>query len=70
MAIQGSPGIVTPASLTELGFVAVIIDARGTTYRSREFSHYSWLNLNTIGLEAQTFSDPAAVREWLGVSQV
>ena len=72
MAIQGPPGIVTPASLTELGFVAVIIDARGTTYRSREFSHYSWLNLNTIGLEDHVAAIEALARSrpWMDIDRV
>ena len=51
MAIYGVPALVVPACLSELDFVSVVIDARGTTYRSKEFSHYSWQRLNTIGLE-------------------
>jgi len=61
MAINGTPTLVRPACLSELDLVAVAIDARGTTYRSREFSHYSWQNLNTIGLE-----DHVAVIKQLG----
>jgi dipeptidyl aminopeptidase/acylaminoacyl peptidase len=61
MAIQGVPALVRPACLSELGFVSVTVDARGTTYRSKEFSHYSWQNLNTIGLE-----DHVAAIEQLG----
>ena len=72
MAIQGIPGLVTPASLTELGFVSVVIDARGTTYRSREFSHYSWLNLNTIGLEdhVAAIRELAKDRPWMDIDRV
>ncbi|UCC40406.1 MAG: DPP IV N-terminal domain-containing protein [Candidatus Aminicenantes bacterium] len=44
-------GLVRPASLTELGFVCVVFDARGTTYRSKEFLHYSYGKLHTMGLE-------------------
>ena len=61
MAINGTPTLVRPACLSELDLVAVAIDARGTTYRSREFSHYSWQRLNTIGLE-----DHVAVIKQLG----
>ena len=61
MAIYGVPSLARPASLAELDIVAVAIDARGTTYRSKDFSHYSWLNLNTIGLE-----DHVAVIKQLG----
>jgi dipeptidyl aminopeptidase/acylaminoacyl peptidase len=51
MAIYGVPSLARPASVAEMDMVSVIVDARGTTYRSKEFSHYSWQNLNTIGLE-------------------
>jgi dipeptidyl aminopeptidase/acylaminoacyl peptidase len=72
MAIQGVPSLVTPASLAELGFAAVVIDARGTTYRSREFSHYSWLNLNTIGLEdhVAAIRQLADDRPWMDIERV
>ena len=72
MAVQGTPGLVTPASLAELGFVDVMIDARGTTYRSREFSHYSWENLNTIGLEdhVAAIRSLAESRPWMDLDRV
>jgi dipeptidyl aminopeptidase/acylaminoacyl peptidase len=58
--------------LAELDFVNVMIDARGTMGRSRAFGHYSWLNLNTIGLEDHV----AAIKElgerfeWMDVDRV
>jgi len=58
--------------LSELGFVNVMVDARGTTGRSRDFGHYSWHNLNTIGLEDHV----AAIRQlgerfdWMDVDRV
>ncbi|RLE25341.1 MAG: hypothetical protein DRJ65_08000 [Acidobacteria bacterium] len=61
MAIYGVPAMVRPASLAEFDLVSVAIDARGTTFRSKAFSHYSWQNLNTIGLE-----DHVAVIKQLG----
>jgi len=48
-----------PAAVAELGFIVMVIDARGTTYRSKEFSHYSYERLNTIGLEDHV----AAIRQ-------
>ncbi len=72
MAINGVPALVRPASLSELDLVSVAIDARGTTYRSKDFSHYSWENLNTIGLEDHV----AAIKElgerhpWMDVDRV
>lgn len=40
----------TPAALAELGFVVVVVDARGTPYRSRAFSHPHVGYLKTMGL--------------------
>lgn len=48
-----------PASTAELGFIVMVIDARGTTYRSKEFSHYSYERLHTIGMEDHV----AAIRQ-------
>ena len=72
MALLGVPALVSPASLTELGFAAVVIDARGTTYRSREFSHYSDGNLNTIGLEdhVAAIEQLAERHPWLDAERV
>ncbi|HJX83493.1 MAG TPA: DPP IV N-terminal domain-containing protein, partial [Candidatus Angelobacter sp.] len=39
----------TPAILTELGFAVVSVDARGTAYRSREFSYANYGRLNING---------------------
>jgi dipeptidyl-peptidase-4 len=66
LGASGSP------MLAELGFVNVVVDARGTTFRSRDFSHWSWHNLNTIGLEDHV----AAIEElgerfaWMDVDRV
>lgn len=59
-------------SLTELGFVVVAIDARGTTYRSREFSNHSWKNLNVIGLDdhVAAIKQLAETRPWLDTDRV
>jgi dipeptidyl-peptidase-4 len=50
MAIrQRSPQ--SPSAVAELGFVVMTLDARGTTYRSREFSQHGFGKLNRIGLD-------------------
>jgi dipeptidyl aminopeptidase/acylaminoacyl peptidase len=51
MTLMGVPALIRPACLAELGFVSVVIDARGTTFRSKAFSHHSWLNLHIDGLD-------------------
>jgi dipeptidyl aminopeptidase/acylaminoacyl peptidase len=50
-ALRGVGAFGSSPALAELGFVVVCIDARGTTYRSREFSHWGYGQLNTMGLE-------------------
>jgi dipeptidyl aminopeptidase/acylaminoacyl peptidase len=72
MALIGVPSYIHPASLAALQFVGVAIDARGTTYRSKEFSHYSYQNLNTIGLEdhVAVIQELAQTRPWMDVSRV
>jgi dipeptidyl-peptidase 4 len=58
-ASRGVPGYGTPGAFEQLGFVVVAIDARGTTYRSREFSQYGYGRLNINGLDDHV----AAIRE-------
>lgn len=71
-AMDGPPGRVSAASLSELDFAVVVLDARGTTFRSRAFSHYSEGRLNTNGLEDHV----AAIRQlaqkypWMDVDRV
>jgi dipeptidyl-peptidase-4 len=50
-AVQGTLGYAAPGPLTQLGFAVMMVDARGTTYRSREFTHWSTGRLATMGLE-------------------
>ena len=50
-ALTGPPGLVPPSCLTELGFFSVVVDARGTTYRSKEFLHSSYGKLHTMMLD-------------------
>lgn len=58
-ALNGALGYVSAASLAQLGFVVVVIDARGTTYRSREFSQAGFGQLNINGLDDHV----AAIRQ-------
>jgi len=62
---QGLIGVPSPApgpsALAELGFIVVAIDARSTTYRSREFSQANYGKLNINGLD-----DHVAVIKQLG----
>lgn len=52
-------GYGSPASTAQLGFVVVVVDARGTSYRSREFSQYGYGKLNINGLDDHV----AAIRQ-------
>jgi dipeptidyl aminopeptidase/acylaminoacyl peptidase len=72
LAVYGVPAMVRCASLAELGLVSVAVDARGTTFRCKAFSHYSWQNLNTIGLEdhVAAIKQLAASRPWMDTSRV
>lgn len=58
-ALQGVPGIGSSAAFARLGFIVVVIDARGTTYRSREVSQAGFGELNVIGLDDHV----AAIRQ-------
>jgi len=72
MALFGAPTLVRPASLSELGFVCVVVDARGTTFRSKAFSHYSWQYLDTNGLEdhVAAIKELAEVYPWMDIGRV
>jgi dipeptidyl aminopeptidase/acylaminoacyl peptidase len=50
MAASSVPSLVGQSPLAELGFVVIVVDGRGTTYRSREFLHASYgkLSVNTL----------------------
>lgn len=49
--VQALNGVKAAPALAALGFVVVVVDARGTTYRSRDFSQWGFGQLNTMGLE-------------------
>jgi dipeptidyl aminopeptidase/acylaminoacyl peptidase len=60
-AIHGVPSLPTDSMLAELGFIVVSIDARGTPFRSRQFSQAGYGELDIIGLD-----DHVAVIKQLG----
>jgi len=59
MALTGPSSPSAPASYAELGMLCVVIDARGTTNRSRAFSQANFGKLNTNGLDDHV----AAIRQ-------
>jgi len=72
MAVQGTHGRVAPAATAALDFAVVIIDARGTAHRDRDFMHHSNGNLHTAG-----FDDHIAVirqlkekYDWIDIDRV
>lgn len=51
--------LLDQAAYAELGFIVVTLDGRGTTNRSKDFSHVTYGKLNTNGLEDHV----AAIRQ-------
>ena len=58
MAIRGPSGL-SPSAFAALGFVAVVVDGRGTTFRSRAFTQSSYGRLQINGIDDHL----AAIRE-------
>jgi dipeptidyl aminopeptidase/acylaminoacyl peptidase len=71
-SVIASPSRESSASLAELEFAVVVVDARGTTFRSREFSHYSNGNLGIDGLDdhVAAIRQLAAARPWMDLGRV
>lgn len=67
-----SPAGPTPALLNELGFAAVAVDARGTAYRSREFSYANFGKLNINGLDdhVAAIKQLAQQRDYIDLTRV
>jgi dipeptidyl aminopeptidase/acylaminoacyl peptidase len=63
---------LAPSSYAELGFIVVTVDARGTTYRSKEFSQYGFGQLNLIGLgdHVHAIKELARTRPWMDLERV
>lgn len=71
-AIRGVPSLPTSAMLAELGFIVVAIDARGTPYRSRQFSQAGYGQLNIIGLDdhVSVIKEMAARLPYMDINRV
>lgn len=59
-------------SLTELGFVIVMIDGMGTSNRSKAFHDVCWKNLKDAGFPDRILwiKDAASTRPWMDISKV
>ena len=72
MGIVGPSEPSSPSAFAELGFIVVVIDARGTAFRSRQFSQANFGKLNTIGLDdhVATIRQLAQKYSWIDVDRV
>jgi dipeptidyl-peptidase 4 len=72
MSALGVPVSPQPALLTQEGFAAVVIDARGTTYRSKAFSNTMQGKLDTMNLDdhVAAIRELAAANPWLDTGRV
>jgi dipeptidyl-peptidase 4 len=63
---------LAPSSYAELGFIVVCIDARGTTYRSKQFLHTGYGALHRVGLEDHVVAirELASTRRYLDTDRV
>jgi dipeptidyl-peptidase 4 len=58
-------------SMAELGFVAVMVDGRGTTGRSRAFHDFSYHNMGNVFIDhVAMFKQMAARYPWMDVTRV
>ena len=64
--------LLDQAAYAELGFIVVTLDGRGTTNRSKAFSHVTYGHLNTNGLEdhVAAIRQLAASRSYMDVDRV
>ncbi len=72
MTALGIPWPIQPSALVQHGFAAAVIDARGTTYRSRAFSEGMFGKLDTMNLEdhVTAIKQMAATYSWLDTDRV
>jgi dipeptidyl-peptidase 4 len=63
---------LAPSSYAELGFIVICVDARGTTYRSAQFSQAGYGTLNRIGLDDHiaAIRALAATRTYIDIERV
>lgn len=71
-ALGGVPGYGNPISTARLGFIVIAVDARGTTYRSREFSQANTGRLDNMGLEdhVAAIKQLASAHSWADAERV
>ncbi len=72
MALTGPSSPTSPSSYAALGMAVVIVDGRGTTYRSREFLHSIFGRLNVNGLDDHVAAIKTIARRhpWLDLGRV
>jgi dipeptidyl aminopeptidase/acylaminoacyl peptidase len=72
MALTGPSSPTAPSSYAALGMAVVIVDGRGTTYRSREFLHAIFGKLNINGLDDHVAAIKAIGRRfpWIDLTRV
>jgi dipeptidyl aminopeptidase/acylaminoacyl peptidase len=72
MAITGPSSPTAPSSYAALGMAVVIVDGRGTTFRSRDFTHAIFGHLNVNGLDDHVAAIRALGRRysWLDLDRV
>ena len=72
MSAISVPVAPQPALLAQEGFAAVVIDARGTTYRSKAFSNEMQGKLDTMNLEdhVAAIRELASTNPWLDTDRV
>jgi dipeptidyl-peptidase 4 len=72
MGIAGPSEPSSPSAFAELGFIAVVVDGRGTTFRSREFSqaNYGKLNINGLDDHVAAIQQLAARNSWIDIDRV
>ena len=72
MAMLGPSSPSAPSSYAALGIAVVIVDGRGTTFRSRDFGHAIFGRLNVNGLDdhVAAIRQIGASRPWLDLDRV
>jgi dipeptidyl aminopeptidase/acylaminoacyl peptidase len=72
MAILGPSSPSAPSSYAALGMAVVIVDGRGTTFRSRDFAHsiFGRLNINGLDDHVAAIRQLGAIHPWLDLDRV
>jgi dipeptidyl aminopeptidase/acylaminoacyl peptidase len=72
MTALAVPGPLQPSTLALYGFAAMVVDSRGTTYRSRAFSDGMFGKLDTMNLDDHVAAIKQAAEKypWLDIDRV